>query len=557
MINKVVKTGLMVALVGGSSAFAQSLTDVKRAIDAEQYQTANTSLKKIIATQPSAEAYFHLGNLYLTSNYPYPDSAKAAFDKGAAADAKSPFGAIGLGTLDLRNNNAAGAKANFDKAISLAGKKDNDPYIYAAKALIAAKKPDLTTAVTYLQKAIAIDPKDAEAYLALGDAYREQQKYSEAFSAYRSAYDYNKNLLRAKIELGVINKRSQAWQESINEFNSVLAINPNYGPAHRELAETYNRWARTATETKDYESRNKQALDAYVKYMDKTDRSLESRMRYADFLILAKDYKTLEREAQEMARLDKTNPRIYRYLAYSAFENGNYPASIEAINTFMSKVQKDRIIPQDYVYLAKAQLKTGDVSKGLSNLKTAASLDASTSVEGLNVIAKELYDAKKFDLAAQIYDLTQAAENAALIDYYWQGNSYYWDYVTKFNAKANPSKDLLVKADSAYSKLLQRSPTTEAGWLSRAKVAKLMDDDNQSQALAVGPYEKYVELVTVTKPEKAEKAKAGLVEAYYYLGAAASAKNNQSKAREYFNKVLQLDPSNTNAQTALKSLASK
>ncbi|HEY0056137.1 MAG TPA: tetratricopeptide repeat protein [Pedobacter sp.] len=536
MINKVVKTGLMVALVGGTSAFAQSLTDVKRAIDAEQYQTANTSLKKIIATQPSAEAYFHLGNLYLTSNY--ADSAKAAFDKGAAADAKSPFGAIGLGTLDLRNNNAAGAKANFDKAISLAGKKDNDPYIYAAKALIAAKKPDLTTAVTYLQKAIAIDPKDAEAYLALGDAYREQQKYSEAFSAYRSAYDFNKNLLRAKIELGVINKRSQAWQESINEFNNVLAINPNYGPAYRELAETYNRWARTATETKDYESRNKQALDAYVKYMDKTDRSLESRMRYADFLVLAKDYKTLEREAQEMARINKTNPRIYRYLAYSAFENGNYPASIEAMNTFMSKVEKERIINVDHAYLAKAQLKTGDVAKGLLSLKTAASLDPSTSVEGLNLIAKELYDAKKFDLAAQVYDLTQAAENAALIDFYYQGNAYYFDYAAKKTAKQNPSRDLLVRADSAYSKLLQRSPTTEAALLAKGRVYRLMDDENDSKGLAAPYYEQYVQLVTVTKPEKAEKAKAGLKEAYGYLAAvAANRDKNNSKAAEYSNKA--------------------
>ncbi len=536
MINKVVKTGLMVALVGGTSAFAQSLTDVKRAIDAEQYQTANTSLKKIIATQPSAEAYFHLGNLYLTSNY--ADSAKAAFDKGAAADVKSPFGAIGLGTLDLRNNNAGGAKANFEKAISLAGKKDNDPYIYAAKALIASKKPDLATAVTYLQKAVAIDPKDAEAYLALGDAYREQQKYSEAFSAYRSAYDFNKNLLRAKIELGVINKRSQAWQESINEFNSVLAINPNYGPAHRELAETYNRWARTATETKDYESRNKQALDAYVKYMDKTDRSLDSRMRYADFLVLAKDYKTLEREAQEMARINKTNPRIYRYLAYSAFENGNYPASMEAMNTFMSKVEKDRIINVDYAYLAKAQLKTGEVAKGLANLKTAASLDASTSVEGLNLIAKELYDAKKFDLAAQIYDLTQSVENAALLDYYYQGNAYYFDYAAKKTAKQNPSKDLLVKADSAYSKLLQRSPTTEAALLGKGRVYRLMDDENDSKGLAAPYYEQYIQLVTVTKPEKAEKAKAGLKEAYGYLAAvAANRDKNNLKAAEYSNKA--------------------
>jgi hypothetical protein len=286
--------------------------------------------------------------------------------------------------------------------------------------------------------------------------------------------------------------------------------------------------------------------------MDMTDRSLESRMRYADFLILAKDYKTLEKEAQEMAKSGDTNPRIYRYLGYAAFENGNYPASIEAINNWMSKADKSRIIPYDYAYLAKAQLKSGDVENGLKNLQQAVSMDSTTSVEGLSTIAKELYDAKKYDLAAQVYDVSLLSADAPLVDYYWQGNSYYWDYVTKYNAKANPSKDLLVKADSAYSRLLQRSPTTEIALLSRARVAKLMDDDNQSQALATQPYEQFVELVTVTKPEKAEKSKTYLVEAYYYLGVAAS-KKDPNKAKEYFKKVMELDPTNANAQQALKS----
>jgi hypothetical protein len=55
--------------------------------------------------------------------------------------------------------------------------------------------------------------------------------------------------------------------------------------------------------------------------MSLTDYSLDSRMRHADFLILAKDYQALQTEAQAMQQLDKVNPRIYRYLGYAAYEN--------------------------------------------------------------------------------------------------------------------------------------------------------------------------------------------------------------------------------------------
>ena len=235
VIKKVVKTSLVLALLGSTSVFAQNLADAQKAIDAEQYQKASSTLKGLISSKPSeAENYFFLGEVYLKLGY--PDSAKAVFTKGLAADAKYPLNYVGLGALALNDNNITLAQQNFKNAIDQARRKDNDPYVYAAKAYLAAPKPDYAAAISYLEKAIEIDDKDAEAYLALGDAYRGQEKISEAFSNYRTAYTLNNDLLRAKIELGVINKRAQAWQESIDAFNEVLAINANYAPAYRDLA---------------------------------------------------------------------------------------------------------------------------------------------------------------------------------------------------------------------------------------------------------------------------------------------------------------------------------
>ncbi len=69
--------------------------------------------------------------------------------------------------------------------------------------------------------------------------------------------------------------------------------------------------------------------------MSLTDYSMNSRMRHADFLILVKDYKALETEANKMIELDKVNPRIYRYLGYSAYENGNYDVAIKSLEDYM------------------------------------------------------------------------------------------------------------------------------------------------------------------------------------------------------------------------------
>lgn len=554
MIKKAVNVTLGLVLTS-TVVFSQSLDDAKKAIDNEQYQKAKTILRNLTSTKPDeAENYFYLGNVYLETDY--PDSAKAVYNKGVAADDDFALNYIGLGAVDLESNNDAAAKAKFDKAASMARRKDYLEYLYIGKAYLEAPKPNYAAAVASLQKAKEVNAKDAEIHLALGDAYRGQKKNSEAYSAYRTAFDLDKNLLRAKVELGVINKSSKAYKESAAEFNSVLSINANYAPAYRELADTYYLWANA--EPKDYDTKIKQALDYYKKYMDLTDKSLESRMRYADFLIRAKDYKTLQQEAQAMAQMDKANLRILRYLGYAAYENGNYAESIKALKDFMAKVEPERIIAQDYLFLGRAQMKDSTLFKeGIANLTKAVEMD-STNAEVMSDIGKALFNSKKYGEAAEAY--TIAANNPTsktiVYDSFYLGMSHYFDYAAKKAANQNPSKDILVKADSAFAYVAERSPTTAEAYLYRGRTNRLMDDTDDSQGLAQPHYEKYIETVTVTKPDLAAKSPKQLVEAHLYLGGVAAKKDKDNvKAREHINKVLELDPSNETAQQFLKAIA--
>lgn len=544
-------------LLVGSAVFAQSLTDARKAIDAEQYQKGKAILNSLTSSQPTnAENFFYLGNLYLTTSPiyirpDYIDSAKTAFDKGIAADNEYALNYVGLGAVDLAKKGSP--KANFDKALSLTKKKDHITDLFIGRAYVNAPTPMISEGLVHLEKAKALEDKDAQLYLVLGDAYRTLQKNSEAFSAYRNAFELDKTFLRSKVELGKINKMSKAFPEANEEFKSVIALDPNYGPAYRELAETYYLWAWDSK--KEYSERMQQALQYYEKYMDLTDRSLDSRLRHADFLFLAKDFKSLEREANEMAKLDKVNPRVLRYLAYSAFENGNYASTAQALKEFISKVEPSRIISQDYLYLGRAQMKdTTMLSEGMANIIKAVELDSTNAVV-MSEIGQNLYKAKKYIDAAQAYEIAIKNPERSLLDYYYLGMSYYFTYGDQKVNNMNPPKDLLVKADSAFSYLVQRSPTTQAGWQYRGRINRLLDDENDSQGLAVPFYERYVDLVTVEKPELAAKSSVGLIEAYNYLGSVAARKDGDNvKAKEYFDKVLALDPANVTATQAVKAI---
>ncbi|WP_395804561.1 tetratricopeptide repeat protein [Daejeonella sp.] len=557
MMNKAVKMTLGLMLLG-SLVFAQNLTDARKAIDAEQYQKGKAMLNTLTSSQPTnPENFFYLGNLYLSTasiniRPDYIDSAKAVFEKGISANAEYALNFVGLGAVDLAKK--ANPKANFDKAIALTKKKDHLTDLYIGRAYVNLTKPMIAEAMVHLNKAKLLNEKDAQLFLVLGDAYRSEMKNSEAFSAYRTAFDLDKTFLRSKIELGKINKMSKAFEEAIAEFNSVIALDANYGPAYRELAETFYQWAWTSQ--KEYEGRIKQALQSYEKYMDLTDRSLDSRLRHADFLYLAKDFKALEAEANEMAKLDKVNPRVLRYLAYSSFENGNFTSSTQALKDFIAKVEPTRLISQDFLYLGRAQMKdTTQFQEGLANIEKAVALDSTNAVV-MSEIGQALYKGKKYVDAARAYEIAIKNPERALLDYYYLGMSYYFTYGSQNAAKLNPPKDLLVKADTAFSFLVKRSPTTQAGWQYRGRINRLLDE-NDAQGLAVPFYETYVKLVTIDKPELAAKSGSGLIEAYNYLGSVALRKEeNKVKAKEYFEKILVLDPANATAKEVLTALGS-
>jgi tetratricopeptide (TPR) repeat protein len=549
------------AVAAYCNAYCQSLSDAQQALEGEQYEKARTLLENLVKAEPLlGENYFHLGSLYLTLG---DDSlAIATFQKGIRQKKEGNLSYIGLGQYFLDEEKPDSATKYFDKAMEKVRKKDTKELMYIARAYTKSYKPSYAKAAEYAQRAITIDPKLAQAYLVLGDAQLNLGNPSGAYSAYRNAYDYDNTLLRAQLHLAIITKNARSFNEAATAVNNILATNPSYGPAYRELAEIYYLWS--LVESNQRTAYIDKALGYYKQYLGLTDQSLNSRMRYADFLILAKDYEALEKEAQEMQKLDEVNPRIFRYLGYSACENGNFQEAIKALNEFMAKVEPKRVVGLDYLYLARAQ-------KSLAVMPDSGKIADSAMFEQMLVslskaIVKEavidnefgelgitFFKEGDYENATRLFDVLIASPTSTLLNKLYFANSVFYDVANMDSAAQAKHQAIIIKADTVYNFVAEHAPMTQDVYFNRARLNRYIVSD--SSGLRTEQYfTDYIRVVSTKPAEMANKrVHEKLSEAYTSIGA-YYAETDKAKAIENFTKALEFDPANEHADRALRFL---
>ncbi|MBS1501355.1 MAG: hypothetical protein JST32_04795, partial [Bacteroidetes bacterium] len=346
---------------------------------------------------------------------------------------------------------------------------------------------------------------------------------------------------------GTLWKYADNFEDAEKQFQAALAIDPNYGPAYREWAETDLRWAQSNPSVAD--AKVKEAAQHYKQYITLTDYSPESQMRYADFLINAGDYKTLQQVASDLSKSASSNLRAYRYLGYAAYENKDYPTALSAMNTWMTKADPKRIIPRDYLYLGRAQIESGQDSLGIQTLQKALQLD-SGATDVYKELAQTYFKDKKYKEAGDYYQIyADKSRKATLQDHFYVGFSYYFAYTLNKNKTAADTV-LLNKADSAFSYVGQKVTTPVAQvFLYRARIADLRETDrNNIKGFAKPFYEKFIETATAKAPPYDDRTKSNLVEAYDYLGTYYEFKEkDDTKAADNFGKARDLDPTNQQA----------
>ncbi|WP_353104222.1 tetratricopeptide repeat protein [Myroides odoratus] len=557
-MNKKYSISLLTLALSSSFAFAQSINEAKTAINAEQFDKAKEILKDLIGKKPAEGVnYFYLGDVFLKEDQ--SDSARYYFDQGLLAKTKGSLNYIGLGQIELDNNRSAEAVANFKKAEKDIKKKDYNEQLLVAAAYLNSKMPNAKEAQTIAADVVAKDYSNPMGHLLLGRAFLEQKNLNDAFASFRNAYDLDNTLVEAKLQMAMITKRARAYADAIKACEEILATTPGYAPAYREIAEISYMWSKAnAPREKELIA---QAGENYKKFIKATDNSIDSQMRYADFLVKTENYPELERVATQMKDIKGVNPRIHRYLGYAAYENKNYQVSVDALDKFLKVYLKEskslNAIGRDYMYLGLSEIGLSNdgenkelYNKGLNHLKDAINVEIAIAGE-FNRYGLDLFRAKKYQNVIDILSISADVKESSgyIYDNYYVGYSYY----LLGSTERPDSEDLLKKADEYLAKTIEASPLTQEAYFYRARANRYIDHVDAYDRMFES-YQGFLKVLGEKNELKDAANKEQVIEAHTSIATYYANKNRNAEAIEEFKKVLNLDPTNSFAKKTIEAI---
>ena len=129
------------------------------------------------------------------------NSARDIYDKTLTTNGNAPLILVGRGHVDLIDNKLNEARQRFETALTVSrGKKGDDPNVLNAigRANVNAKPGDLVYAIDKLKLAADRDPKNADIFLNLGDAYRKAHDGGNSVINYDKAIAISPAFARAE-----------------------------------------------------------------------------------------------------------------------------------------------------------------------------------------------------------------------------------------------------------------------------------------------------------------------------------------------------------------------
>ena len=534
-MRKVKMSSVLVALVMvGNALFAQNINDAKQALYYEKYNTALTGFNSIVnATPTNIDAVYYLGQTMIAMDN--LAGAKALYQKTLQANPNAALLVAGMGHIALLENNASDARNRFETAISLTKGKDANVLNAIGKANVNAKNGDLAYAIEKLKTAGDLNKKNADIYLNLGDAYRKMTDGSNAQLAYQSALGIEPNNARASFMIGRIYQTQGYSQEPIymKYYNEAIAKDAKYPPVYEWLSSYY--YNRDINKAKDY-------LDKYIALADVNSKSCYFQ---AAFLYAANRNQDAINKANDCISTGGTSiyPKLYGLEAYAYNKLGDSLNSKKYFETYFQKSPADSLGPNDYATYARVLLKfPGNESVASGYVDKAVMMDTleSDRVDYLSGIAASYLAKKDYQNAGLWYTkVLGVKKNFGKVDLYNAGYNYY---------RASSYKS----ADSVFAAYTQKYPEDIFGPYMQG-LSEAYIDSTGSLGLAKPSYDKVITMAEAATDKAAVKSQ--LIAAYRYMVAYSyNVKKDKAAAISYTEKILALDPTDTQASENLKAL---
>jgi len=336
----------------------------------------------------------------------------------------------------------------------------------------------------------------------------------------------------------------------MEEYNDIVAANPNYAPTYREIAETYHLWSLLPTVEEDqYKELNKKGVEQYKKYIELTgDKSIEAKIRYADFLVYAREYNELKTVSEELAKNPDIDPKVYRYLGFVSYIDKDYAKAAEYLGVLFQKMNENRIIALDYMFAGLSAAELNDNAKASELLKKAMTEDADL-IEQVAETAFVKYQDKNYETSIALF---KAVAELPKSDYYYDAVYYQGEanYLLGYgktqeeqdgSAYFKASADALTTIINADNKEAKEKFYIKALYY-RAWTFLAQDDLEKPKGDYVPDFQKFIDVLNETN--KVADFESWYLDANNYVGFFYYTKADNKKAKPYFDKVLSLDAEN-------------
>ena len=540
-VSKKIVLGVAVSFF---SAFtmAQSVDEGIVSIDSHKYAKAKKNFEALVASQPTAENYFYLGNAYLTQEE--PDYAKATeyFNKGLAVDKKSYLNRIGLATVKLGKGDKS-AVAQISAVVADSKEKDAEVLFRAGEALtMYENNSSADLAIQYLETAIEKAKKGVPAnyYYSLGDAYRIKRLAGNAMSAYEKALPVAKNKASVYTRMGTLWMAAQKWQQAKESLDRAVSADASYAPAYKALAAYNNRF-----------QNNSAAAMNLVNYSKYADEDPNTQLEIAKLFFVSNDFVNAQNTLNHV--FDKvSDPIKFKLLGLIQYGEGDYAGAKKNIESFISQAEASRVTAADK---AVVSLSGFGVAKAANDAaaKATALADAQQKIAAAKA-AKDTTMNWDDELAKLV---SGGAVSQADID---KGPSNAEIVALKAKVAANAQDtDSLYKLALEYEKVKNWDGAI-AAW---QKMGSLLPDWSPAYYSLANAYNQagksdlakmsYEKFITNTKPADVEANKQPLSFAYFAVAAMEKA-TNPTKAKEFVTKSLELNPTYQDAINLNKQL---
>ena len=528
---------------------AQTHVEGQEYFKADQFDNAKELLTRALnnAGTDKSVANYYLGMIAVEENK--LDEAGKYFAAGVQANPDYAYNYVGQGLLKLKSGDAKTAEQDFKQADKLA-KKDPGVVIAIARAyndvdpVAYAKQIDKN-----VEKARKWNMQNPDIYIFEGDRFRVQKDAGKAAGMYEMAANYDKAAAPAYVKYASLFTRVNQ-DYAIKKLQELLSVNPNSALGQRELANAYYNKG-------DYANAAKQ----YAAYVNNPSHFKSDENRYAFLLFYGGDFqKGYDYATQRL----KQNPADFTAMRYQFMNAAQIPAlkdqyltlAENLVKTHAKNPKENRFAPIDYNLISQelSSAKKFDEAVNLLEEGIKDNPDNAALNKQLAMIYIDASDTipNSLALAAKAFKgYIDKTEEPTYNDYIQQATFLYYAGVQD---KANASKyfgeekTYLDKAAAAYPGFYKPNKM-------RGDIAKQQADKANVEKAAAPLYEQAIaEFETIAPDKRSNAAKSDAKEMYLYLGNYYLDGGDKAKAKQMFNKYLELDPNNAEVRKFADSL---